>query len=113
MLTEAWEHRLRSVIRVLAVVLVTVIVALLVVLVVYLSGDDLYLANGTSRWASRTGDAEARVTFWLAVGLVVLAVSALVAGARSGRLLPAVGGTGIAILAVLAETASFVQYTAN
>lgn len=83
------------------------------VLGVYLAGDDLYLANGTSRWTSRADDPDARAVAWIAVGLVAVSVATLIASAGSGRLGLALAGTAVAALAVLAETATFVQYTAN
>ena len=112
-LTDRWEHRLRSAVRILALVLVVSVLALMAVLAVYLAGDDLYLANGTSRWASRADDPEARAVAWIAVGLVAVSVATLLASARSSRLGLAMAGTATAVLAVLAETATFVQYTAS
>lgn len=106
------DRRLRLLIRAMALVLAAALVALLVTLGLYLAGDEAALADGTSRWASRAGDAGARVAFWLAVALSAGAVLALLAAARSGRLRTALGAVAVGGLAFAATALTFAEFTA-
>jgi len=112
MLSGPWERRLRSTVRVLALVLAALVVALAGLLVAYLTGDDLAARIPISRWAAHADDGGARAVFWLSIALVVGAAATLIAGARSTRLGLTMAGTALAALAVLAETAAFVRFTA-
>jgi hypothetical protein len=107
------EGRLRTLVRLLAGLLAAAVVALGVTLGVYLAGEDEYLGDGTSRWASRADDPAARAPFWIAAALSVAGVALLVAGVRTGRLRLSLAGTLVAGLAVVAQAYTFVAYTSN
>ena len=108
------ESRLRLLIRILAVVLAWAVAALMATLGYFLAEDDASLAGtGISRWASSTGDGDARRAFWIAAALSLAAFVSLLAGARSGRLSVAIGGVTVGGLAVAATAVAFVAFGAG
>jgi hypothetical protein len=107
------EARLRSLIRVLAVVLAVALVTLMAMLGLYLGGEDSYFGDGASRWSHRIAEPDNQATLWSAVALCLAALAALVYAVRSGRLRYAVGGAVLGTLGVVATTLTFVAFTAN
>ena len=100
-------------IRALGIALALLTLAVFGTLVVYVLGDDEYLGNGTSRWASRADDPEARAAFWCSCALTLLGVAALLAGALRGRLRLVLAGASVAAVAVLAAGYALVAFAGD
>ncbi len=107
------EGRLRLLMRVLAAALAVAVVGLMASLIAYVTGEDAYLGDGTSRWRGRADDADARGAFWVAVGLSVTAVALLLGGVGTRRLGVMIVGSVVAGLAALAFGLTYVAFTAN
>jgi hypothetical protein len=101
------------VVRALGIALALLTLAVFGTLIVFVLGDDEYLGDGTSRWASRADDPEARAAFWCAGALTLLGVAGLLAGALQRRLGLVLAGMSVAAVAVLAAGYGFVAFAGD
>ena len=99
--------------RAVGAVVAGLLLAVLTLLIVYVLRDDAYLNDGTSRWASRAGDADARAALWSALALTVVSIPVLPAGIWRRRVVPTLAGALLAGLALAADAFAFVGFTAN